>query len=333
MNLSEDKTLITHTKTHKAKFLGHMIAITPDHRKPVRSITRLGVNKKVLLSTRPQITAPVTLIVEKLRVAGFAKGADCRPTRKGDYIYYDLATIIEKYLLIARGILNYYSGCSNYAVLRARVLYILKYSCALTFAAKLRLRTLSKVFGKFGHDLAVTFDGKASAKGTKGLLAYYGLQKLLKLGSVNLSRGKLINSKSLLKKFDVTSNDIPVVFDELLFPKSAPGFYITMNLNIEAFMNRVKQLHDRTARLIHAACSVCGSTSKVEMHHVRHLRKMRKVTSVNYLTLIMARINRKQIPLCQVCHIKVHAGKYDESSLNRIEFTKQNWYNPWKRTE
>jgi hypothetical protein len=30
----------------------------------------------------------------------------------------------------------------------------------------------------------------------------------------------------------------------------------------------------------------------------------------------MSKMNRKQIPLCKECHIKVHAGKYDGPKLN-----------------
>lgn len=333
MILSEEKTLITHAKSGKANFLGYRIANTPDYKKPIRAITRQGENKKVLMSTRPQLTAPVTKIVEKLKEAGYARGSDCRPTRKGAQIYYDLATIITKYLYVARGILNYYSGCSNYAVLRARIQYILKYSCALTFAAKLKLRTAKKVFNKFGYDLAVTPDGKSSAKSTKGLLVYYQLQNKLKTSDTNLSRGKLTISKKILKEFKVTYQDIPVVFDELLFPKSAPGFNKPTDFNIVAFMDRIKYLHDRTARLIDAACSNCNSTSQVEMHHVRHIKKMNKPTRDNFLLSIRAQINRKQIPLCKECHIKVHKGLYDGSSLRGEDLTKKSWYKPWNRPE
>ena len=32
----------------------------------------------------------------------------------------------------------------------------------------------------------------------------------------------------------------------------------------------------------------------------------------------MAAINRKQIPLCIDCHLKVHSGKYDGISLKKL---------------
>ena len=32
----------------------------------------------------------------------------------------------------------------------------------------------------------------------------------------------------------------------------------------------------------------------------------------------MAAINRKQIPLCMDCHLKVHSGRYDGISLKKL---------------
>jgi hypothetical protein len=61
-------------------------------------------------------------------------------------------------------------------------------------------------------------------------------------------------------------------------------------------------------------CIICDSDeSPVKMHHVKHVRKQ----GVRYggFHHQMALLNRKQVPLCQSCHKKVHAGLYDGSSL------------------
>jgi hypothetical protein len=63
------------------------------------------------------------------------------------------------------------------------------------------------------------------------------------------------------------------VFDENLFPKSAPGFNKAIDLNIDSFMDKMGSLVERTSRLLSANCSICDSSVNVEMHHVRHLRK------------------------------------------------------------
>ena len=46
----------------------------------------------------------------------------------------------------------------------------------------------------------------------------------------------------------------------------------------------------------------------MEIHHVRKLSKTKRK---DYLSTMMARMNRKQIPVCQKCHIKIHQGVYD----------------------
>lgn len=66
-------------------------------------------------------------------------------------------------------------------------------------------------------------------------------------------------------------------------------------------------------------CAVknCFSGEPVEMHHVKHIRKVG--SKVRGFTKLMAQINRKQVPLCQSCHRKVHNGKYDGLALANLE--------------
>jgi hypothetical protein len=59
-------------------------------------------------------------------------------------------------------------------------------------------------------------------------------------------------------------------------------------------------------------CSRCGSTHKVEMHHVRALKDLKP--EINYIDKLMAKARRKQIPLCRVCHMDTH----HPNRLNKI---------------
>ena len=63
-------------------------------------------------------------------------------------------------------------------------------------------------------------------------------------------------------------------------------------------------------------CCICDSPEKIEMHHVKHVRK------ANYTYKgfheIMHLLNRKQIPVCQSCHMKIHRGEYDGLKLGDI---------------
>jgi len=60
-------------------------------------------------------------------------------------------------------------------------------------------------------------------------------------------------------------------------------------------------------------CSSCGSTTQIEMHHVKHIRTIN--LKLNTFDRMMAEINRKQVPLCRNCHMEVHRGKYSGKSL------------------
>ncbi len=157
LTLSLTKTKITHATTKKARFLGTDISITPHSKKPIRNVFKDGIWKPSTVSPRPVLNAPIRDVVARLVEKGFARrGVAATPTRVGRYIHFELGVIINIYLSIARGLISYYSYVNNYARFRARVLYILQYSLALTLAAKLRLGTMHKVFARFGPTLKVS---------------------------------------------------------------------------------------------------------------------------------------------------------------------------------
>jgi len=58
------------------------------------------------------------------------------------------------------------------------------------------------------------------------------------------------------------------------------------------------------ATLDNLVCNICGSTYRVEMHHIRALKDLNpKLSKVDKL---MAGRKRKQLPLCRECHMKKH---------------------------
>lgn len=65
------------------------------------------------------------------------------------------------------------------------------------------------------------------------------------------------------------------------------------------------------------SCLICGDTGDIHMHHVKHIRKQGE--KMDGFTTIMSKLNRKQIPVCQPCHVKIHAGKYDGISLKNLQ--------------
>lgn len=71
---------------------------------------------------------------------------------------------------------------------------------------------------------------------------------------------------------------------------------------------------------LNCECLICGKTSS-EMHHVRKIKDLKfryKDKKIDYWTLQMAAINRKQIPLCKAHHIALHNGSLIPSEEEKL---------------
>jgi hypothetical protein len=94
-------------------------------------------------------------IIKELKKGGFI-----RQNKWGNYIPQAFTSMVNlsHYEIISfynskiHGIFNFYGFASNRFSLGS-VLWMLKASCALTLARKLKLRTMRKVFRKFGSNL------------------------------------------------------------------------------------------------------------------------------------------------------------------------------------
>ena len=74
LELSEDKTKITHLKTDKAKFLGTYITLR--RAKEAKVVEKKVGNKKsksIISQVRPRFHAPIFNLLEKLEKAGFIR--------------------------------------------------------------------------------------------------------------------------------------------------------------------------------------------------------------------------------------------------------------------
>lgn len=73
-------------------------------------------------------------------------------------------------------------------------------------------------------------------------------------------------------------------------------------------------------------CANCAAETGVQMHHVKHLKTLN--VKLNAFDQNMARINRKQVPLCGQCHREVHAGRYQGIALRYFQHIK--WWGKGK---
>ena len=262
MNLNLEKTKITHARNGVAHFLGTDIRLTPLDKRPLRIVNRGDQVLRMKSNTKPLLHAPIKTLVSKMEKRGFAKGGGV-PTNLGRMLHFEPAQIVKHFFQIWQGIGNYYSFADNYGKL-GRIHYILKYSCALTLASKLKLKTARKTFAKFGRNL-----------------------------EIKDNEGKILAS-------------FPNV------PLAKPRKFLTTpitELNPFARLEKLAQATRRTIAKFGEVCTICKSPTDIEMHHVRKLRDSSKAIKRDFLTSMMSRMNRKQIPICKTCHIKYHRGE------------------------
>lgn len=259
-SLNAEKTKITHSQLDSAKFLGYRVYKTK------LSKMKISYNSKGKLTRRTTNTildGPIDQIVEKLKERGYTK-KDGSPTRNGRFINHPLYDIVGHYKMVERGILQYYKLANNYGRVAARVHYILKYSCALTIASKMKLTTLRRVFNKYGKNL-----------------------------NIKNESGKVITS-------------YPTV--DYRRPKEFTMAPILDYSSLESYVDQYDKRVQRGRKDLKGSCVLCGSNLEIEIHHVRKLSKTKRK---DYLSIMMARMNRKQITVCKKCHIKIHQGVYD----------------------
>jgi group II intron reverse transcriptase/maturase len=162
LSLNEEKTIISNTKDG-FKFLG-ADCIKPNSLKSGYFVkTKSGTRGRYRM--RMRILVPMKDLIQKLItplafgssgkgnkfVKNNAKGLPI-PTARRDLTNLSHLEILNFYNHRIQGILNFYSFAGNYSKLSG-ILYLLKFSCALTLALKHKLRTKRATFKKFGKYL------------------------------------------------------------------------------------------------------------------------------------------------------------------------------------
>lgn len=151
LEMSLEKTKITHAGQDKAFFLGYNI-YSPI---PKKSFFEKGKVKKRASHVSIYIDAPYCRIKEQLIKGKIleVKNGKWLIHPVTHWVNYNHAEILYRYNWIIRGYLNYYSHVNNLHIFHKIINMILLHSCALTLGRKLKLRSRRKVFKKFGKNL------------------------------------------------------------------------------------------------------------------------------------------------------------------------------------
>jgi group II intron reverse transcriptase/maturase len=159
LELSKTKTLITHARTEKAKFLGYEISTF--QRDEARERTYY---KRRVLNGKVDLSLPKRVIQEQSQ--RYMKGN--KPMHRPEMEHDSVFTIISYYQGVYRGIVEYYHMAHNVYQLN-KLKWIMESSLTKTLAAKLKL-SVRKVYEKY-HTKLLT-DGKP----------YKGLQTVIYRG-------------------------------------------------------------------------------------------------------------------------------------------------------
>jgi len=138
LDLSMEKTLVTHAATEKAKFLGYEITATRNNNHTADELGRRNANGRIALLMPRKVIAKV--LSQYSRNGKIRHRTELEPD--DDY------TIILRYQSVLQGLYNYYCMATNVAKRMNRVKYILETSLAKTLAHKHRL-TVTQAFRKY----------------------------------------------------------------------------------------------------------------------------------------------------------------------------------------
>ena len=148
LELSEEKTLITHTGK-SAKFLGYEITVTRDNhqRRDVRGCLRRTYGKRVRLNVSMATLRDKLLEYGAMEIK-LRNGKEVwKPKCRSGLIFNDDLEILDRYNRETVGFCNYYLIANNCVVLH-NFRYIMEYSMYKTFAGKYR-STVRKINKKY----------------------------------------------------------------------------------------------------------------------------------------------------------------------------------------
>jgi len=144
MELSEEKTLITHSSEH-ARFLGYDIKVRRcDKTKPFKGLPRRTLNNRVELAI--PLKDKIEKFLFKIKAVEIKNGT-LFPIHRSALIRMTDLEIVTAYNAELRGICNFYNMASNYSALNY-FSYLMEYSCLKTLANKHR-NSINKVTAMF----------------------------------------------------------------------------------------------------------------------------------------------------------------------------------------
>lgn len=265
LELSEEKTYITNTRTHRVKFLGTSIERIAS-KSMAKVIRDKNGRKRRIPTSNLWMTFPINSILKKLEEKKFItrrKDHKWKFNSFGNLTVLPPRDIVLRYLSTLRGIVNYYSFVDNKPQFR-KIHWLLRESLIKTLQRKFDI-SKRETIKRYGLNIKIKYERKGETKTIDFQLPNLKRNPMLFMGTPN-------------------KDPLDIIHYEIR--------------TIDAFGSR---------------CANCNSEENIEMHHVKHIKTINP--SLSAFDKLLARINRKQVPLCSKCHKEVHKGKFAGKSL------------------
>ena len=307
MKLDSEKTLLTNLHREKAKYLGFTV-----FRKKKRIIRKVNKNGIVF---RQRSTTDITLGIDHERIkerliAGKILDKKHKPRSNPIYQQQRPYYIILKYKQRIEGLYNYYCVPITYMNELNHYHYIYKFSCLKTLARRMNISSKAITL-KYGRNLTMQEPGIKKGKNKKIRTVSYPSYAEITRKSKNFKEKEKRQMFIRIKKKGSERKTYleNISMNEITSTEWATHDPFSMN-NIAVNLRTLYQLKTH--------CSVCGCEAsperKIVMHHVKHIRKGK----VSGFTKHMKGLNRKSIPVCNICHLKIHKGEYDGKKLKDL---------------
>ena len=168
LEMSSEKTLITHARKDKAHFLGYEIFVcndqTPKKNKNGKTRRVMGGHVMLYVPKDKWLNKLLSYHALKMTYDPVTGKEVWKSTQRKQLLHLDDLEILRQYNAEIRGIYNYYKIANNATVLE-KFGYIMKYSMYKTFATKYRTR-VRKIRTKYliGKDFGIHYETKSGTK-------------------------------------------------------------------------------------------------------------------------------------------------------------------------
>jgi group II intron reverse transcriptase/maturase len=280
LELSEEKTLVTHISSESVRFLGYEIRKV--HENTAVTKDKIGRTRRSINGTI-QLLVPGDVIRAKLRPFMENGKPIHRPERLNDPVLNTLTAYNSE----IRGLYNYYRLATDVSKKLATFKFYHYGSLLKTVANKEQI-SVNQVISKYGISVA-----RRQGTGTRKV---FGIVYETKNGSQTRT---YFNDP--LRKIETPYRG-----------KEANG------LVMEAFLPKHQIIDRYNAKKCELCGFESPHQGEFEIHHIRKLKDIKRKYSkrggaVPEWVLKMAAINRKTLVVCKACHKKIHRGEMDKS--------------------